>query len=216
MKTSIAAAVLLVQQSTTDAFSSSFVPSRSSSQRTISRPTTELRMGLFDGVKDAFAAPPLERSNLDSERETPIDRWMGWSVTSTDEAAQAAESQAPANFVDSMDGANYVRVALTKPMGIVFEENDEEAGGIFVQSVSEGGAADQNGSIKMGDQLIAVGAKKVSGMAFDDALGTIVDSEENPTPLLLFRGTADQFYGPTGASQAWLDEFIAEETTASS
>ena len=43
---------------------------------------TELYMGLFDGVKDAFSAPALERSTLDAERETPIDRWMGWSVTS--------------------------------------------------------------------------------------------------------------------------------------
>jgi hypothetical protein len=42
--------------------------------------TTELQMGLFDGVKDAFNAPALERSTLDAERETPIDRWMGWSV----------------------------------------------------------------------------------------------------------------------------------------
>ncbi len=38
-------------------------------------------MGLFDGVKDAFSAPALERGTLDSERETPIDRWMGWSVS---------------------------------------------------------------------------------------------------------------------------------------
>lgn len=37
-------------------------------------------MGLFDGVKDAFSAPALERSVLDAERETPIDRWFGWSV----------------------------------------------------------------------------------------------------------------------------------------
>lgn len=39
-------------------------------------------MGLFDGVKEAFSAPALERSTLDAERETPIDRWMGWSVAS--------------------------------------------------------------------------------------------------------------------------------------
>ena len=36
--------------------------------------------GLFDGVKDAFSAPAT--SQIDAERETPIDRWMGWSVTS--------------------------------------------------------------------------------------------------------------------------------------
>jgi len=213
MKSSIAVAVLLAQ--TTDAFSSSFVSQ--APQRTISNSRTELRMGLFDGVKNAFAAPPIDRSNLDSERETPIDRWMGWSVTKQDatDDVQQVDSQAPANFVDSMDGANYVRVVLTKPMGIVFEENDEEVGGIFVQAVSEGGAADKSGEIKMGDQLVAVGSKKVSGMAFDEALGTIVDSDEDPIPLLIFRGTSNQFYGPTGASQAWLDEFITEKSTAS-
>lgn len=46
------------------------------------RPATAIHMGLFDGVKEAFSAPALERSTLDSERETPIDRWMGWSVVS--------------------------------------------------------------------------------------------------------------------------------------
>jgi hypothetical protein len=53
-----------------------------SSVPAFSRQSMELRMGLFDGVKDAFSAPALERSTLDSERETPIDRWMGWSVAS--------------------------------------------------------------------------------------------------------------------------------------
>jgi hypothetical protein len=42
-------------------------------------------MGLFDGVKDAFSAPALERSILDAERETPIDRWFGWSVAPGEE-----------------------------------------------------------------------------------------------------------------------------------
>lgn len=45
--------------------------------------------GLFDGVKDAFTAPALERSTLDSERETPIDRWMGWNVQSEEQLSVA-------------------------------------------------------------------------------------------------------------------------------
>ena len=52
--------------------------------------STQLQMGLFDGVKEAFSAPALERSALASDRETPIDRWMGWSVTSENEEAQSA------------------------------------------------------------------------------------------------------------------------------
>jgi hypothetical protein len=35
-------------------------------------------------MKEAFTAPALERSALDANRETPIDRWMGWNVKSED------------------------------------------------------------------------------------------------------------------------------------
>jgi len=202
--TSLAVAALTLSSSSTNAFST---PKLSKSSST----NTELQMGLFDGVKNAFSQPPLERSNLDSERETPIDRWMGWSVTKDEETKNEVAksgSKAPANFVDSMDATNYIEVSLSKPMGIVFEENDEETGGIFVQALTDGGSAAVNGNIKIGDQLVSVGQSKVSGMAFDVALGTIVDSVADPVSLLIFRGTADQFYGPTGASQEWLNEFI--------
>ena len=111
------------------------------------------------------------------------------------------------DFVDSMDEKNYVAVELTKPMGIVFEENDSEFGGIFVQSLKEGGAAAVNGKLQAGDQLVAVGTKNVSGMDFDDALGAIIESEGDTTKLSLFRGTATQFYGPTGPSKEWLANF---------
>lgn len=52
-------------------------------------------MGLFDGVKDAFAAPALERSAIDSERETPIDRWMGWSVVSENDKQEQSAGTCP-------------------------------------------------------------------------------------------------------------------------
>eukprot|EP00536_Pseudo-nitzschia_multiseries_P019404 jgi/Psemu1/316953/fgenesh1_kg.4821_\ len=106
-----------------------------------------------------------------------------------------------------MDEKNYVGVALKKPMGIVFEENDSEYGGIFVQSLTEEGAAAQNGLIQAGDQLISVGTKNVSGLDFDDALAAIIESGEDLTNLSLFRGSAKQFYGPTGPSQEWLSSF---------
>merc|ERR1712232_1116432 len=108
---------------------------------------------------------------------------------------------------------NYVSSALSKPMGIVFEENDEEFGGIFVLSLSEGGAAEVDGTIKPGDQLVAVNDVKVAGQKFDDALGAIVDATTVETKLVFFWGSAAQLYGPTGASVAWLDEFVAKETT---
>ncbi len=102
---------------------------------------------------------------------------------------------------------------LTKPMGIVFEENDEEYGGIFVISLSEDGAAEKDGTVKPGDQLVAVNEKKVSGLTFDEALGCIVDATTEKTKLTFFRGSEQQLYGPTGASKEWLDEFISSSNS---
>ena len=87
------------------------------------------------------------------------------------------------DFVDSMDEANYIAVALEKPMGIVFEENDSKFGGIFVASLTEGGNAAKNGVLKVGDQLVCVGDKNVCGLDFDDALGAILDSPDDQTKL---------------------------------
>jgi len=165
-------------------------------------------MGLFDGVKEAFGSGEEGMGALDGDRETPIDRWMGWNTKSS-EPQQSVGSKQPANFVDSMEPSNYISVALPKPMGIVFEENDESMGGIFVFELSEDSIAAKEGTIKPGDQLVAVGGKKVSGLKFDEALGTIIDSTEEMTQLTVFRGPAKYLYGPTGASQEWLDEFIA-------
>jgi hypothetical protein len=115
-----------------------------------------------------------------------------------------------AGFVDAMDETNYVAVQLSKPMGIVFEENDTDVGGIYIQSLKEDGFAANCGLLKEGDQLISVNTFKVSGLPFDDALGAIVDSEGDSTKLVLFRGGAKQFYGPTGANREWVDEFVAK------
>jgi C-terminal processing protease CtpA/Prc len=115
-----------------------------------------------------------------------------------------------------MDETNYVAVQLTKPMGIVFEENDSDVGGIYVQSLKEDGSAANCGFLKEGDQLIAVNTMKVSGLPFDDALGAIVDSVGDSTKLVLFRGSAKQFYGPTGANREWVGEFVARGGVAAS
>jgi len=172
-----------------------------------------LNMGLFDGVKDAFAAPALERSTINSERETPIDRWMGWNVNKNEEEVveSVPGSKAPSNFVDSMDAVNYISAEIEKPMGLVFEENDEDFGGIFLLSLKEGCNGQLSGLLQPGDQLVSVQGKKVTGLKFDEALSTIVDSENSHVKLTLFRGTADMFYGPTGASKEWLDEFISTQ-----
>jgi hypothetical protein len=109
-----------------------------------------------------------------------------------------------------MDAANYVAVKITKPMGIVFEENDLKYGGIYIQSMKAEGAASKTNALREGDQLVAVDATKVSGLPFDEALGTITAATSEPTKLVFFRGSAKQLYGPTGASQQWLDDFLSK------
>lgn len=167
-----------------------------------------LNMGLFDGVKEAFVSGGDGTGDLSAERETPIDRWMGWNAKSTDGPKEVVGSKGPVDFIDSMDAKNYVATSLSKPMGIVFEENDSEFGGIFVLEVSEGSSAESNGIVRPGDQLVSAGGVKVSGMQFDEALAKIVESTEAEISLLFFRGPAKFLYGPAGASREWLDEFI--------
>merc|ERR1719201_1484064 len=108
---------------------------------------------------------------------------MGWNTKSTDVPKEAVGSKAPDDFVDSMDTANYVALSLGKPMGIVFEENDASYGGIFVLEVSEGSAAEADGTLRPGDQLVSVGDAKVAGLPFEDALGTIIECPEEKVTL---------------------------------
>lgn len=171
-----------------------------------SRTSTALQNSLFDAAKEAFGAEGM--GELDPERETPIDRWMGWNAKSKDAPQEVVGSKTPVDFIDSMDAKNYITVALAKPMGIVFEENDSDLGGIFAYEISEGSSADTDGTVRRCDQLVAVGSTKVSGLKFEEALGAIIDSADEKTKLVLFRGPAKFLYGPAGASQEWLDEFI--------
>ena len=48
-------------------------------------------------------------------------------------------------------------------------------------------------------------------MQFEEALGTIIDSTDDAVKLVFFRGPAKFLYGPAGASQEWLDDFIKGE-----
>lgn len=80
MKTTTSILAIAATTATTQAFSTT----SSSTHNNVNRPTTALNMGLFDGVKEAFGADGM--GDLDSERETPIDRWMGWNTKTTDGA----------------------------------------------------------------------------------------------------------------------------------
>jgi len=178
-------------------------------------------MGLFDGFKDAFGSKGQDSTALPSSRETPIDRWLGIDVASKNEevikqqqADTASGDSAADSFVDSMDEGNYVTVSLSKPMGVVFEENEPETGGVFVASLAAGGAAATDGTLVEGDQLVIVGDTLVTGRDFDGCLDVIRNSAGDATRMIVFRGGVKNLYGNLGASEEWMQGFVASKTGA--
>lgn len=61
-------------------------------------------------------------------------------------------------------GCARVRVALRKPLGIVLEQQ-RATGRIYVVAVTPGGAADRDGRVSVGDELIATSAVVYSDSA---------------------------------------------------
>jgi len=188
-------------------FFSNFVSSPSKSKKPVPR---TVRNGIFDGVKGAFTQ---ETTILDEDRVTPFDRWMGIDVVG-DKKDMGESFAVPDNFVDSMDEANYIAVDLPKPMGIVFEENDPKIGGVFVASLTDDGAAAADASLKPGDQLVAIANANYKGADFDTCVGAIGKATEDKVHLVFFRGPTDSLYGNLGASDEWMNEFIAKGTAA--
>lgn len=91
MKTATATTTTLLWTTTSTVSGFAIHPFSSS---TSSKTSTVTLNGLFDGVKEAFSAPALERSIIDAERETPIDRWMGWSVVADNTQEKKETNQA--------------------------------------------------------------------------------------------------------------------------
>eukprot|EP00985_Skeletonema_marinoi_P018298 scaffold10205_cov215-Skeletonema_marinoi.AAC.1 len=110
--------------------------------------------------------------------------------------------------VDPMDDNNYLTAHLTRPMGILFEENYDH-GGAYIAEINEGSSAAADGSICRGDQLIAIEEKRVIGMDFDDIM-QIVEASDINIKLTVFRGPAENLYGPSCASGERLDEYVPE------
>lgn len=160
-----------------------------------------VRMGLFDGVKEAFSQPGGDKPLVAAERVTPFDRWMGLDKELV--AADAVDETAA--YIDPSDVANYVAVQLAKPMGIAFVENDGECGGVYVDEVlGEGSASSCATPLLKGDQLVAVGSTLVLGADFDVALDAIKADAGETTALQFFRGPTTFLYGPTAPTEEWL------------
>ena len=110
---------------------------------------------------------------------------------------------------DPQNTKNYFVVHLTRPMGILFEENLDQqhaVGGSFIAEIKEGCSAAADGTICSGDQLVGIGNKRVSGMEFSEVMKIIEGSDDKIT-LTVFRGPAKSL---SGASAEWLDAFLEE------
>jgi len=81
---------------------------------------------------------------------------------------------------------NRVQVSLTKPMGLVFEENDPKLGGIYVSEVGEGSVA--TGKVEVKDQLVSIDGASTLGMGFDDAMDLLVEADSVKVALQFARG----------------------------
>mmetsp|Transcript_9382 Transcript_9382/g.11662 ORF Transcript_9382/g.11662 Transcript_9382/m.11662 type:complete len:302 (-) Transcript_9382:205-1110(-) len=87
-------------------------------------------------------------------------------------------------------------VTLSKPMGITFEENDANFGGIYVRAVDPEGNAGKSGQLKEGDQLVSVAGEDVKGLEFDIVMEKLIAAPAEGTTLELFRGPAAELYNP--------------------
>ena len=74
-------------------------------------------------------------------------------------------------------------VTLAKPLGLVLEERDEDAG-VRVAALQAGGAAALSGEVAPGDVLVRVGQTDVSKCSFDDVMEKLVDAPAEVSLLL--------------------------------
>ena len=78
-----------------------------------------------------------------------------------------------------VSAAKQVEVKLTRPMGIVFEENSPDVGGIFAFELQPLHLRKFGAAVEEGDQLIAVNGANAKGLSFEDAMDMRIAAEED-------------------------------------
>jgi C-terminal processing protease CtpA/Prc len=90
----------------------------------------------------------------------------------------------------------YIDVSLGKPMGIVLEENDPKIKGVYVKSLSQGGAAAASGQIKAGDHLVSVQGEAVTGKDLDNVLAMVGNAPGEGVQMKFYRGPLGDIINP--------------------
>jgi len=112
-----------------------------------------------------------------------------------------------------MMGIGDYTIDLTKPLGIVLEERDEEGNGVVVKTLADGGAAADSGVIVPGDVLLKIGTKDVSTAGFDDVMDLLISAPSDaPVSLTLGDGLGRMDITPNLAKQLNPDEAILADS----
>ena len=99
-----------------------------------------------------------------------------------------------------------VRLSLSKPLGLVLEERPGGAGGVYVESLVDGGSALASGAVQPGDVVVSVAGTVVASLDFDsvmDAIGAAPDEVALTLARLPAAGAPAAPAAPAPAAAEW-------------
>mmetsp|Transcript_41386 Transcript_41386/g.81320 ORF Transcript_41386/g.81320 Transcript_41386/m.81320 type:complete len:302 (+) Transcript_41386:99-1004(+) len=89
---------------------------------------------------------------------------------------------------NSLAAAQMIEVKLTKPMGIVFEENNPRLGGIYISELQPMHLRKFGAVLQERDQLLSVDGVSAKGLNFESAMDLLVAADEQGVKLEFARG----------------------------
>ena len=99
-----------------------------------------------------------------------------------------------------------VRLSLSKPLGLVLEERPGGAGGVYVESLVDGGSALASGAVQPGDVVVSVAGTVVASLDFDsvmEAIGAAPDEVALTLARLPAAGAPAAPAAPAPAAAEW-------------
>mmetsp|Transcript_18877 Transcript_18877/g.46349 ORF Transcript_18877/g.46349 Transcript_18877/m.46349 type:complete len:274 (-) Transcript_18877:122-943(-) len=107
------------------------------------------------------------------------------------------EDSGPAGLPKRKYSRTFFNVSLTKPMGMILEDNDPTVGGVYVAQFTPNSPAEQCEELKLGAQLVSVAGKSVKGLHFEGVMDALKQAD-SPVPLEFFDGSVSSLYGGWG------------------
>eukprot|EP00984_Skeletonema_dohrnii_P026973 scaffold16406_cov115-Skeletonema_dohrnii-CCMP3373.AAC.2 len=103
-------------------------------------------------------------------------------------ATSSPETEPAAGGDNDSSSSNHIYIALSKPMGIVFEPiGDPQECGVRIREIPRGGKAFLSKELKVGDELISINDTKMSNLTFYEILEYISEEDEQNQFNLIFQ-----------------------------